>query len=572
MLQKINPYRDGITLTDCVDVLDPIQSKIFCFSSDGGGGGGSSSSVDDPYGVGDSGEFSTGSNNNFSSGGSSDSGNDDNSGSSGGTTFGVDGVSKTGSTAADAAIGWTSGSGSGQPGNNYDALQNATTSEVDYARSMADQGASVGQIATFLNTGTDPFATAQGGTANQGSSVGSVIQGVTQQVIGQAGYTSPSIAKRSFDNTSGTLTGGVSGAAGAQAEGFANEAFESGVNGDVEFGEIPSQSLERSQRQQDLQERLDRRGDYATNVTGIQPALIPGTSIGNRPGKFYQGSGESNPSKERAFDTTNSGLMASESGAFGLLDKAGMKELGEQYGVPGLENMNPRAQMVNLSQIFSANPDIKIGRADQKLGGQAVVRNQQIVDYNPQTGSFMVEGGSKGFLGSDLGKAFSFFAPAGAFSTALGFGGTANNLRNAQLDKDTASIFGTVGEVLGVPIGLGISGLDYVGVDLNRFLPQLSDSRARNRSVFTEDTGGDGNTGGVTAPQNISQPINNRRLIPDTAATGLLRRKRLPGSDVYGVTTNDFPFLAMSDELNVSGLGGGKGRGRSGRIQQNRGR
>jgi len=76
----------------------------------------------------------------------------------------------------------------------------------------------------------------------------------------------------------------------------------------------------------------------------------------------------------------------------------------------------------------------------------------------------------------------------------------------------------------------------------------------------------------VTAPQNISQPINNRRLIPDTAATGLLRRKRLPGSDVYGVTTNDFPFLAMSDELNVSGLGGGKGRGRSGRIQQNRGR
>ena len=188
----------------------------------------------------------------------------------------------------------------------------------------------------------------------------------------------------------------MSGTSGAQAaDAFANEAFESGVSGDVEFGEIPSQSLERSQRQQNLQERLDRRGDYDFNVTGIREALIPGTSIGNRPGRFYQGSGESNPSKERAFDTTNSGLMASESGAFGLLDKAGMKELGEQYGVPGLENMNPRAQMVNLSQIFSANPDIKIGRADQKLGGQAVVRNQQIVDYNPDTGSFMVEGGSK---------------------------------------------------------------------------------------------------------------------------------------------------------------------------------
>ena len=48
MLQKINPYRDGITLTDCVDVIDPIQFKIFCFSSDGGDSG--NSSVDDPYG------------------------------------------------------------------------------------------------------------------------------------------------------------------------------------------------------------------------------------------------------------------------------------------------------------------------------------------------------------------------------------------------------------------------------------------------------------------------------------------------------------------------------------------
>ncbi len=570
MLQKINPYRDGITLTDCVDVFDPIQSKIFCFSSDGGDSGGSN--VDDPYGVGDSGEFSSGGGNtNFSSGGGSSGGDDDSS--SSGTTFGVGGVSKTGSTAADAAIGWTSGAGSGTAGSNYDALQNATTSEVDYARSMADQGASVGQIATFLNTGTDPFATAQGGTVNQGSSIGSVIQGVTQQAIGQAGYTSPSIAKRSFDNTSGTLTGGVSGAAGARAEGFENEAFESGANGSVEYGEIPSQTLERSQRQQNLQERLERRGDNSFEVTGLREALIPGTSIGNRPGRFYQGSGEADPSKERAFNTTNSGLMASESGAFGLLDKEGMKSLGEEYGVPGLENMNPRAQMVNLSQIFSANPDIKIGRADQKLGGQAVVRNQQIVDYNPDTGSFMVEGGSKGFLGSDLGKAFSFFAPAGVASTAMGLSGTANNLKNAVLDKDTASVFGTIGSVFGLPIGLGITGLDYAGVDVNRFLPQLPTSKARNRSVFTEDTGGDDNTGGVTAPQiPYNQPINNERLIPDTAPTGLLRRKRLPGQDVYGVTTNDFPFLAMSDELNTSGLGGGKGRGRAGRIQQNRGR
>ena len=90
--------------------------------------------------------------------------------------------------------------------------------------------------------------------------------------------------------------------------------------------------------------------------------------------------------------------------------------------------------------------------------------------------------------------------------------------------------------------------------------------------MFTED-GGDNNPEATgTPPKPITQPPSTRPDIPDVAATGLLRRKRLPGSDVYGVTTNDFPFLAMSDELNVSGLGGGMGRGRSGRIQQNRGR
>lgn len=537
MLQKINPYRDGITLTDCVDVLDPIQSKIFCFSSDGGSDSGSSN-VDDPYGVGDSGEFSTG--------GGSNTGGD-----STGTQFGVDGVSKTGSTAADAAIGWTSDEGSGEAGSNYEALQNATTSEVDYARSMADQGASVGQIATFLNTGTDPFATAQGGTANQGSSVGSVIQGVTQQVIGQAGYTAPTIAKRSFDNTTGTLTGGVSGTSGAQAaNAFANEAFESGVTGDVEFGDIPAQTLAR-ERQQNLQERLDRRGD---------------NTVTQDFSRFYGADGT-----EQAFKSENLGLTASESGNFALVTQDQLKDLGEKYGVPNIGNMTKGAQQLALAELIAANPDIKFGRADRLLGGQGVVRNQQVVDYNPETGSFMVEGGGKGFLGSDVGRFFSFFSPSTLLSTGLGLAGTANTLRNAQLDKDTASIFSTVGEVLGVPIGLGITGLDYAGVDINRFLPQLSDSKARNRSMFTDmDDGGD-------TP--ISQPLKTipdqpsiRPDIPDTAPTSLLKRKRMPGQDVYGVTTNDFPFLAMSDELNTSGLGMGKGRGRSGRIQQNRGR
>ena len=66
---------------------------------------------------------------------SSDSGGSDND--SGGrqpgdpVVFGVDGVSKTGSTSQDAAIGYTDGSG-GQ-GANYNALQNATSQQTTAA-------------------------------------------------------------------------------------------------------------------------------------------------------------------------------------------------------------------------------------------------------------------------------------------------------------------------------------------------------------------------------------------------------------------------------------------------------
>ena len=64
-----------------------------------------------------------------------------------GNVFGVDGVSKTGSTARDAAIGFTSGEGTGRAGANFDALQGATRETVDRAvaasRAAERQGASI---------------------------------------------------------------------------------------------------------------------------------------------------------------------------------------------------------------------------------------------------------------------------------------------------------------------------------------------------------------------------------------------------------------------------------------------
>jgi len=67
--------------------------------------------------------------------------------SSRGNVFGVDGVSKTGSTAQDAAIGFTSGEGTGKAGANFAALEGATKETVDKAvaasQAAQQQGASI---------------------------------------------------------------------------------------------------------------------------------------------------------------------------------------------------------------------------------------------------------------------------------------------------------------------------------------------------------------------------------------------------------------------------------------------
>ena len=65
-----------------------------------------------------------------------------------GTTFGVDGVSKTGSTAKDAAIGYTSGEGTGKAGPNFGALKGATTEQTRAAVATAQQAQRQGSSPT----------------------------------------------------------------------------------------------------------------------------------------------------------------------------------------------------------------------------------------------------------------------------------------------------------------------------------------------------------------------------------------------------------------------------------------
>lgn len=61
-----------------------------------------------------------------------------------GTTFGVDGVSATGSTAQDAAIGYTSSEGSGEAGANFGGLSGATSSQVANAVAAAEAAQEAG--------------------------------------------------------------------------------------------------------------------------------------------------------------------------------------------------------------------------------------------------------------------------------------------------------------------------------------------------------------------------------------------------------------------------------------------
>lgn len=563
---KRNPYKDGLgdVLTDFVG-MDSFEPQMHCFGGDGGGdSGGGGDSYQAPGGYGGTGSSS-------SSGGTDPtpppSNNDDDSG--GGTVFGVNGVSKTGSTAADAAIGWTSGEGSGSAGDNYEALSNATTSEVDYARQMAEDGASQAQIGNFLSTGVDTTSSATEGTAG-GNTVKSVVQSAAQQTVARAGSSAPTIAKNTFDNTSGTIKGGIGGYMGTGSSGFK-------AGGNLGFG-YASQALKSDAPAStyDFESRLSGRGDYDTEVTGMTNALVPGTSIGNRMGENFYRADAGGIVREMAPYTTNSGLVASEKGAFAVIDGSQMKTLGAKYGVPGLESMNPRAQIVSLQEIFANNPDIEIGRFDQKLGGQSVVRNHQITDYNPKTGSFMVEGGSKGFFGSMMASLFGLPLSGGA-SMALSGAGLGNKLQNARLDKDTGGMLGIVGDTFGLPGTLANQGAKMAGFDVNRFLPQMRQSRSYNRSIFSPEDNNDnaGGGGGSEAPKDpITAPTQNpgtgsQVSLPSVAATGLTRRRRAPGSDVYGVTTNDFPFLDLSEELEFSNLGSRMGKGRSGGFKQN---
>jgi hypothetical protein len=107
-----------------------------------------------------------------------------------GSVFGVNGVSKTGSTAQDAAIGFTSGSGTGKAGPNFDALQGATTEQTRAAVATAQQAQRQGSspteaqraVSNMLGSYSPGAVSKSGQITDQGSDL---ISNAIEQAKGQ---------------------------------------------------------------------------------------------------------------------------------------------------------------------------------------------------------------------------------------------------------------------------------------------------------------------------------------------------------------------------------------------------
>ena len=504
--------------------------------------------------------------------------------------FGVNGVSKTGSMAQDAAIGWTSGVGSGQAGANFDMLAGATNSEVAQAQEMAAAGSSTAQIGSFLSGATTPAAGTIG-TSSAGGNVSSAVEATALQTLGRKGSATPQLAKSYFDDVTSTISGGVSSGTTQTSSGAATSDDGFDVSGFISTpaygGSAAPNTLADSEA---LQRRIERRGDYLTAPGGASynpPGYPEGMATAGKQRAFYRedaGGVMREMAPLTGTDITgvnkNVGLAGSDSGAFAVLTVDQMNDLGrslnKKYGDDrflGLGDLDPMQMETSFNRLFEAYPNQEYGRFDQRLGGQSIVRNPRLIAMNPKTGSVMLEGGNKGFFGSGMASIFGLIG-GGPISTGLSMGGTVNRVRNAAMDNDTGSIIGIGLDTLGLPGSAANEGLRLAGVDVNRYLPQSNTSIASNTSIFsdTSDSGSDtpaAQPDMPATPPTQDPPPGIVIRPPDTAPTGLVRRKRIPGQGLYGVTGSDFPFLSLSDELQTSGLSSAV-KGRPGRFTQNR--
>lgn len=161
------PWSDGLAPAIGIeDHRNPYEIYFGLFGGGDGGGGGNDDDPDQMESEAYTGAMVSGASESQAEKAAAEArggGDNDPGSSSGGTTFGVNGVSKTGSTAQDAAIGWTSGQGTGNAGANYDSLKDATSEQMsvvnDVAAQASKQGLDSAQTQSAVKNALDSYET-----------------------------------------------------------------------------------------------------------------------------------------------------------------------------------------------------------------------------------------------------------------------------------------------------------------------------------------------------------------------------------------------------------------------------
>lgn len=491
-----------------------------------------------------------------------------------GNTFGIDGVSKTGSTSLDAAIGYTNGIGTGQIGNNFSSLNAASESDVNEAITMAQNGATVSQIGDMLGgtAGSSSISeSTAGGFVDSGKSIrgytasGTPVYSTTGRTVTAPNVLSDIVGKSTsnitgggFSNVSGALTdedlgGRMSGrtdVTGVQGYDNASKMDDAGMTyGPSGFGPPD----------------LDPFGGIGPSVSSLTD--LDNTGFDTDPqsagfgGGLFGGSVVETDKQDLDIATIAPGYGRD----FGL-------NLGSFMNTPNMAGITPTQAMSTDSKgltNFSPYSDFS-----SKLGGQAPTYGVTLSDYSfnkdgTVTGRF--SGKNEGFFGSTVGGVFGLLSGMPLVSALNQVGSLVNASRKGT--------FSTVSNMLGLvsPQAAAITApinayATLRGVDVDSMLG-LGANQGYMAQGSPDSSGlGDDNTSdvNVSKPVERAPPTNEIRPIdrPDTSPTDLIKRtKRRAGEDVYGVAGSS-PFLYYSDDIDPSGMGSFSGSARSGQFKQ----
>jgi hypothetical protein len=494
-----------------------------------------------------------------------------------GNTFGIDGTSKTGSTEMDAAIGYTNGIGTGQIGNNFSSLDNASQSDVSEAIDMANRGFSVSQIGDMLSgsAGSDSVA---GSTAGSIANTGRTVVGydVTGSPVYSSGRTAsvPDSLASTISSTSGNTVGAGSGFS-AVTDALTDEDFGmmssrgdvTGVSGYDNSSKMDDTGMSWGPNGFGPPD-LDAFGSIGPSVSSLTDLDNTGFDTGPQSagfgGSLFGGSVVETDKKDLDIATIAPGYGRD----FGM-------NLGSFMNTPNMAGVTP-TQAMSSTKGFGFSNYAPYSNISTKAGGQSPTYGVSLADYSfnkdgTVTGRF--SGQNAGFFGSDIGGVFSAITGMPAISAL----NTVGSLVNASRKGTFSTISNMVGLVspTAAAITAPISAYaTFKGVDLDSMMGLGANQGYMSQtSPSSSSSGGDDNS--INAPVSVSSAptiessTNDMRQInrPDTMPTDLLRRrKRRAGQDVYGVAGSS-PFLNYSDDIDTSGMGSYAGKSRSGQFK-----